>query len=330
MRIGLVDCDSHNFPNLPLMKISAYYKGLGQEVEFALKGNFYDKLYVSKIFTESKEPKLPEAKRIYRGGSGYNLENYLPYEVEHCYPDYGLYPSLTKNTAFGFLTRGCPRKNHSFCITPKKDGCVSRKTADLDEFWRGQKKIILLDQNILACKERMDLLEQLASSNSIVEFNGGMDIRYINNDVISMLRRIKVQDYHFAWDDPREDLREEFRLFRETGLMRKGRCGVYVLTNYWSTTHEDLFRVYMLLHLGYHPFIMIYDKQKFVDKNGRWLPGVAERYDIETLRHFKICQHMQRWCGRINIIKRCVNFSEYEPYRIWLEKGMPVPERTKN
>lgn len=33
MNIGLYDVDSHNFPNLPLMKISAYHKAKGDNVE---------------------------------------------------------------------------------------------------------------------------------------------------------------------------------------------------------------------------------------------------------------------------------------------------------
>lgn len=217
------------------MKISSYHKNKGDAVEFASSGSHYEKLYVSKIFTESKEPELPESDEIFRGGSGYNLKNALPYEMEHTYPDYSLYPMLTKDTAFGFLTRGCPRKNHEFCITPQKDGCVSRKVADLKEFWRGQKRIVLWDQNLLACNERMELLEQLAGSHAQVEFNGGMDVRFLNEEVLFALGKIKVKDYHFAWDDPWENLQEQFRLFRDAGLTAAGQCSVYVLTNYWST-----------------------------------------------------------------------------------------------
>ena len=96
MRVGVVDCDSHNFPNLPLMKISSYHKQLGNIVKFADVGTYYDVLYVSKIFTESKEPDLPDYGVMFWGGSGYDLENQLPEEIEHCYPDYSLYPKLTK------------------------------------------------------------------------------------------------------------------------------------------------------------------------------------------------------------------------------------------
>ncbi|NCB93995.1 MAG: hypothetical protein EOM40_15765, partial [Clostridia bacterium] len=108
-----------NFPNLPLMKLSAYHKEKGDAVAFA-KEEIYDLLYISKIFTESKEPVLPVSTQIIRGGSGYDLNNHLPDEIEHMYPDYGLYSELTRETAYGFLTRGCPRNNHSFCITPRK------------------------------------------------------------------------------------------------------------------------------------------------------------------------------------------------------------------
>lgn len=263
MKIGLVDCDSHNFPNLPLMKLSAYHKKAGDCVSFARMEESYDRLYVSKIFTESPEPVLPVCGQVIRGGSGYDLENKLPEEIEHIYPNYTLYPELTRNTAYGFLTRGCPRRNHTFCITPQKDGCVSRKAADLAEFWSGQSNIVLLDQNILACKERMELLCQLADSGALVEFNGGMDIRFLNEPVIEALKKIRVKNYHFAWDDPREKLQEKFRLFQGSGLKVSDHCRVYVLTNYWSSTEEDLFRIHTLLELGFLPFVMIYDKQKY-------------------------------------------------------------------
>lgn len=327
MKIGLVDCDSHNFPNLPLMKLSAYHKQKGDYVTFAEPEESYDRLYISKVFTESVEPAMPESKETIRGGSGYDLVNRLPEEVEHSYPDYGLYPELTKNTAYGLLTRGCPRINHGFCITPQKDGCVSKKTADLKEFWNGQRKIVLLDQNLLACRERMELLNQLAESGAWVNFQGGLDIRFLNWEILALFGKMNVSGYHFAWDDPRENLREQFQLFASAGLVPEGRCGVYVLTNYWSSLEEDLFRIYTLRDMGFWPFVMIYDKQKFVDEKGRWLSDAASKYSEEQLRHFKSCQHLQRWCARKWIFKSCPDFREYEPYRKWMEGGQLVPTR---
>lgn len=326
MKIGLIDVDSHNYPNIPLMKISAWHKRNGDNVEFAIAGKRYDKVYMSKIFTESKEPEGIVAETIVRGGSGYDLKNMLPDEMEHIYPEYSLYPELTAGKAFGMLTRGCPRCNHGFCITPQKDGIVSRKVADLSEFWNGQKKIILLDQNILACKDRMELLHQLAESKAEVDFNGGCDIRFMTDEIIDELKKVKVKDYHFAWDDPRENLEQQFRKVKESGLKNPDRVRVYVLTNYWSSIEEDLHRIYTLRKMGFVPFVMIYDKQKFVDKYGRWLPSVGERYTREQMIHFKICQHMQRWSGTKGIIKLCPDFNDYEPVKKWREGGRKVPE----
>lgn len=125
-RIGLIDVDSHNFPNLPLMKLSAWHKKQGDHVEWydAFNGLIeeYDKVYVSKVFSFSPDYEHPiYAKEVQYGGSGYCIQlvdgkevydksrdKDLPYEIEHIYPDYGLYPKLTQDTAYGFLSRGCP------------------------------------------------------------------------------------------------------------------------------------------------------------------------------------------------------------------------------
>ena len=122
MRIGLIDVDSHNFPNLALMKISAWHKAQGDEVEWWWGWGHYDRVYMSKVFDETYTPDIPEplnADEIIKGGTGYGLDNKLPEEIEHCYPDYSLYPDLTKGKAYGFLTRGCPN-NCPFCIVCAK------------------------------------------------------------------------------------------------------------------------------------------------------------------------------------------------------------------
>jgi hypothetical protein len=325
LKIGLVDVDSHNFPNLPLMKISSWHKSNGDTVEFVNPLMQYDKVYMSKVFTESKEPDyIIKCNDIIRGGSGYDLKNKLPYEIEHSYPDYNLYPQY--DFALGKLTIGCPRCNHTFCITPIKDGCKTVKVADLSEFWKGQKKIVLLDQNILACKDRIDLLRQLSESKAEIEFNGGMDARFVNDEIIEELRNINVKDYHFAWDDPKENLEPKFRMIKDSGLKNPNQIGVYVLTNYWSNFEEDLYRIYTLRSMGFMPFVMIFNKQLYFDSRGRWLPDVGKKFSQEQLRHIKITQHLQRWCGNRKLIKTIPIFDDYEPYKTWIRKGMPVPD----
>ena len=313
MRIGLLDADSHNFPNLCLMKLSGWHKAQGDEVERWMPDNHYDCVYVSKVFSESVVPEVHNSHEVLYGGSGFDLENKLPYEIEHQTPDYALYPQF--DFAVGWLTRGCPRCNHTFCITPKKDGKVSVKTADLTEFWTGQSKIVLLDQNLLACRERLDLIGQLDESGATCAFNGGLDARFMDDEVIEAMRGVKVNHLHFAWDDPKEDLAPAFKRIAASGLQKPNNITVYVLVNFWSTHEEDLHRIYTLRSLGLMPYVMIYDKQKYVNDRGRWLPGVEQKFTEEQRRHFKICQHMQRWCNSRSIIKICPKFEDYEPYR---------------
>lgn len=327
LRIGLLN-DSHNFPNLCSMKLSAWHKRFGDHTELWTADAEYDIVYVSKVFTESKLPAVSNAIQVKYGGSGFDLANRLLDEIEHIMPDYDLYPNF--NAALGVLTRGCPRKNHGFCITPKKDGCVSRKVADLSEFWNGQKDTVLLDQNLLACKDRINLLSQMRDSGSRFNLDGGTDVRFITHEIAKILKQIRVKDYHFAWDDPRENLSGKFALVADTGICKPNSTGVYVLTNYWSTTEEDLFRIYTLRSMGFMPYVMIYGKQEIVDNHGRWKPGVEIQHSAEDLRHFKTCQHLQRWCNNRKLIKACPLFSDYEPYCNWLAKGRPVPGSATN
>lgn len=320
-KIGLVDVDGHNFPNLCLMKLSSYHKAKGDSVTWWEKDGHYDLVYASKVFTASSMPEIGNTEHLVVGGSGISTDpgHRLPYEVEHQTPDYSLYPQF--DFALGFLTRGCPRVNHSFCITPKKDGCVSIKVADLSEFWTGQKEIYLLDQNLLACKEhRIELLGQLADSGARVEMSGGTDVRYMTDEVINAFKRVRVKDFHFAWDDPRENLLPMFKKVVAADFMRPKDIGVYVLTNYWSTTEEDLARIYALRSLGLSPYVMIYGKMDFVDAHGHWKPDVKDRFTLEQRRHFKVCQHLQRWASP-RIINNCPDFNDYERYRKWKEAG---------
>lgn len=322
MKIGLLAADSHNFPNLPLMKISAFYKAKGNDVEWWKAEEEYDTVFCSVIFSVTEIPKINNAKCVYFGGSGIDLDNELPPEIEHITPDYSIYPQY--DFAVGFLTRGCPRLNHAqsrggFCITPDKDGCVSRKVADLSEFWTEQKKISLLDQNLLACKERIDLLNQLAASGAEIDLKGGLDARYVNEEVVAALKEVKVRNYFFAWDDPKEDLLAQFEYIASSGIKNPDRIGVYVLTNFWSTTEQDLYRVQTLQRIGLLPFVMIYDKQRYVDEHGKWKKGVEQIFTREELRRFKVCQYLQRWSASRALMKSCPKFEDYDMYKRMME-----------
>lgn len=273
IKIGLWS-DCHNFPSLPLMKLSAYHKSIGDTVELFDRWNTFDLVYASKVFsfTEDIDIYPVQADEIRKGGTGYCISvqngkevfdnsknNDLPSEIEHIYPDYSLYPEY--KYAAGFLTRGCPR-SCGFCVVSKKEGICSRQVADLSEFWRGQKEIKLLDPNLLACRDHEKILQQLVESKANVDFTQGIDIRLTNPDNIKLLNSIKTSMLHFAWDNPKQDLTEYFKRFSEHTAIKSDRNkSVYVLTNYNSTLDEDLYRIYTLRDLGYSPYVMIYQKE---------------------------------------------------------------------
>ena len=261
MTIGLIDVDGHNFPNLALMKLAAYHKAQGNTVEWYRDERHYDIVYQSKVFDDTYTPDIdffPQADTVIKGGTGYGLDNKLPEDVEHIMPDYSLY-GIT-DTAYGFLTRGCPR-HCPFCVVGDKEGLQSKKVADLSEFWSGQENIVLLDPNLLACPQRMELLGQLIDSRAMVTISQGFDIRLTNEEVADKLNRMRVKRIHFAWDNPKQDLEPYFRRFAES-YRRKSRpekC-VYILVNFNSTMEENLHRIYTVRDLNYDPYVMVYDK----------------------------------------------------------------------
>lgn len=260
MKVGLIDVDSHNFPNLALMKISAFHKARDDSVGWWLGLDNYDLVYKSKIFTEDythDEPHCIQADQVIYGGTGYNIKLKLPPEIESQYPDYSIYPNI--NAGYGYLTRGCPRQC-PFCIVGNKEGFRSTLVAELNDFWNGQPEIRLLDPNILACPEHERLLVNLAASKATIDFTQGLDIRLITDDNAQLLLQLKAKTFHFAWDNPNEDLIEKFRKWKALYGRDCKKQVVYVLTNFNTSHEEDLWRVGILRNLGYSPYIMIYNK----------------------------------------------------------------------
>ena len=330
MKIGLIDVDSHNYPNLPLMKIAAWHKANGDKVEWHWGWEHYELVFMSKIFDDSYSADKPEpvnADMIIKGGTGYfrrkkdgHAEVFidgqwhdigdqdifcygntvyreaLPSNIEHCYPDYSLYANLTKDTAYGFLTRGCPN-NCGFCIVSQKEGRCSCKVADLPQWWAGQKNIVLCDPNLLACRDHMDLLHQLEDSKAWVDVNQGFDARLLTPENIAAIKRIKIKDIHFAWDQ----MKNSKRIIRGLNTWKRygkkdshGQWGtVYVLTNFDTTMAENLFRIYKLDKMGFRPYVMVYDK-----------PNAPREVRL-----------LQRWCNNRAIFKSCPRFEDYDPKR---------------
>ena len=208
-------------------------------------------------------------------------------DVENCYPDYSIY-GIT-DTAYGYLTRGCPR-GCRFCIVAEKEGKQSKKVATLENFWRGQKYIKLLDPNLLACPDWKELMQELIDSKAWVDFTQGLDIRLMTAEKADMIRQCKVKMLHFAWDNPEDELTfEKLKEYRKAFSLPDEKCKVYVLTNFNSTHKQDLERVYRLRDIGYDPFVMVYEK---------W------NAPKETRR-------LQRWCNNKIIFRAEPDFAKY-------------------
>lgn len=307
MLVGIIDVDGHSFPNLPLMKISAWHKLQGDTVKWyePLDLEHYDRVYMSKVFSFTPDYQFPVyADEVVQGGSGYciktvnGVEVYdktkdkpLPYEVEHIFPDYSIY-GIT-DTAYGFLSRGCPR-GCAFCHVATKEGQCAYKVADLAEFWSGQENIVVCDPNILACKEWEDLLGQLADSKSDIDFNQGLDIRLMTPEKAEALSKVKTKMIHFAWDryEDKRLVLPKLKTFRERSKISPHSLVVYVLVNFDSTLAEDLERVYTLRDMGFAPYVMIYNK--------------------EELPKGHVLRKLQRYVNNRTIFYSCSSFDEYQ------------------
>ena len=307
MKIGLIDVDGHNYPNIPLMKISAWHKQQGDSVEWynPMFSGHMDKVYMAKVFSFTDDFQyFVDADEVIKGGSGYAIslvngrEVYnkakdidLPPEIEHIYPDYSLY-GIT-DTAYGFLTRGCPR-GCSFCHVAAKEGMKSHKVANLKEFWNGQKNIVLCDPNILACKDWKGLLWQLINSKAWVDFNQGIDIRLMTEEKAEMLKKVKQKQMHFAWDryEDKKIILPKLKMFKDITGINERNLIVYVLCNYDTTIEQDLERIYTLREMGYWAYVMLYDKEH-----------IPNGHDLRKL---------QRWVNNRFIFAKCKTFEEYE------------------
>lgn len=310
MKVGLIDVDGHHFPNLALMRISAYHKAHGDEVEWWWSDFIhYDIVYMSKIFSDAYSKDVPEpmnADKVIKGGTGYCISlgedgkehfdqsknHKLPDEVERMFPDYSIYPQF--DFAVAMTSRGCPR-GCAFCHVAAKEGRCSTKVANVTDFWNGQKHIEVLDPNITACREKHELFQQYADTKATVCFNQGIDIRMITDRDIEDLNSIRLVKVHFAWDNPKDDLRAKFENYAKGARWKPhGKYGmVYCLTNFNSTMEENLYRIYTLRDLGYDPYVMIYDKP-------------------HAPREIRL---LQRWCNNKILFGKVDRFEDFDSKR---------------
>lgn len=257
MRTALHDADGIQFPNLPLMKLSAWHRAQGDAVEryIPLMNDSYDLIYSSKVFSYTpEEPSLPN--NAIRGGTGYGSGLDLPDQVEHIMPDYSLYPSF--KASLGFVTRGCIR-SCTWCVVPNKEGKI-RAHAELGEFLRpNSRDVVLMDNNILAHEHGIMQLEQSISSNLRIDCNQGLDARLIASDdaLANLLSRVHwIRAIRLACDhkSQMESVEKSVTSIRKHGR-KKFTFFCYVLV---KDVSDALDRVEFLRKIGVDPFAQPY------------------------------------------------------------------------
>ena len=289
MLIGLHDSDRTNFPNLALMKLSAWHKQQGDSVDWFLPIMPYNKVYSSKVFTFTPEdPYLPSD--AVRGGVGYGLLDELPEEIDTMFPDYSIYPKV--NYSIGYLTRGCIR-NCPWCIVPKKEGYIRPYRTWTQVKRSDSRDIVFMDNNVLASEYGIGQMEEMIGQNVRVDFNQGLDARLITPEVAKILSKLKwIRHIRMSADtDPMLNVvLEKIDLLKSYGV-KPYRVFVYVLTQDIESAEK---RCLALRDIGADPFA-----QPYRDFTNNTEPK-------EELKRFA------RWVNDKAIFNSAMSFAEYD------------------
>lgn len=236
MKIGLHDAEKEhfkrgkNFPNLALMKISAWHKSRGDTVEWWMPTAHNDRVYSSKVFDFTLDNSYLPDDAI-RGGTGYRdlpMDQELPPEIDNMYPDYSIYPDC--DYAIGYITRGCP--NHCrWCFVPQKEGQIRPYRKWKDIVRPDTDKLVLMDNNILASGYGIEQLENMIGSRYRIDLNQGMDARLVTDEVAQILSRLSwIRFIRFSCDQKSqiEPIRHTIDLLGKYGV-RPYRIFIYIL-----------------------------------------------------------------------------------------------------
>lgn len=273
MKILLIPLGVNRIPNLALLKLARWHISLGDEV--SVDEPAPDRVYVSSPFSMYNNhidysKRFPGAEIEY-GGYGLSAMM-LPDNVEHLMPDYSFIPELAKlvrnrevrkeyysgDYSIGYTTRGCIR--HCVkppCIVPDYEG-MFRRHAHVSEFHcPDHKKIMLMDNNILADREWFKTTSEYIVENGLrVMDQSGFDIRLVDREIAEILSHMKFyrRMIHLALDS----IQYMTEFVRNTGILleyRKARNVTVYL--YEKDDLADLTQRFdTVKELGCQPFVM--------------------------------------------------------------------------
>lgn len=320
MRILLFDADlptrvttrkRRKTPNLALMKLSAWHKARGDQVELNFLLGEYDLIYASCVFPKNR-PRIEALPfdAVIAGGSGWDLYTELGPEIEHIMPDYSLYGC---NFSMGFTSRGCIRRC-PWCVVPEKEGWI-QPWAWIYEFWdRRHTKIKLLDNNLLASPTCIGVLMQLASEQVEVDFNQGLDIRLIDDEKAWYLSKVRLTRWlRFSFDEPgmEKQVRQGIEMLNRRGISPQ-RLSFYMLIGFDTSYGEDMGRLKLLESYGCDVFAMRYQEVNDVKARVSW-DGPGDLAEFARWINVKECHRnftYERW---VEVRKAHKNRGRYAP-----------------
>lgn len=320
-RVAIIDADlagrkRHRFPNLACMKLSAWEKEQGSEVE--LKRDYkdldrYDKVYLARVFSDTPVPnEVLRLPGLIYGGTGffYDRAPKLPYEIEHHMPDYHLYDSWIEkelsvgkskkefneylNSSIGYMTRGCFR-HCPFCVNRNYDRVEMH--SPLSEFLNPERRIItLLDDNFLGHPQWKEMLLELRATGKPFHFKQGLDGRLLNDEMCELLFTSRYfGEFTFAFDNISEARLIERKIVlakKYTGRALRFFCfcgfdrGSRWDSEFWTRDIFELFyRIEILMKFHCLPYVMRFARYKESPWRGVYIS-------------------IARWCNQPNVFKK--------------------------
>ena len=319
MKIGLIDVDGQAkkkkwgatvYPNLALCKIASYHMNKGDTVEWydGMFGGEYDVVYMAKVFTFSPDySEYVNAKKIIKGGTGYDVHSVLPQEIDDCLPDYSIYPNVPTDTSYGFLTRGCPNKCF-WCVVPKKEGSI-RPYWDIDRVANGRKNVVLMDNNFLASGDYAhEQLDKIIAKGYHVDFNQANDARLMTDEFARKFAKVKWIHgrIRFGCDTTAQIKHCERAIEMINSYGFKGEYFLYTMIGGGNNFHECYNRINY-----WHDRLMQFRKTK----QGRAIYAYAQPYRDPNVSHHEIPmwqKDMASWCNKRMIFSTC-EFKDYRP-----------------
>lgn len=311
MKVVLFDLDRTGWPNLALMKLSAWHKAQGDTVLPLNALAPVDRKYASAVFTwnRSKVAAFRELGAVV-GGTGWSRTETLPDEIEAMRPDYTLYGI---DYGWGYLMRGCIRTNAECpeCLVPSKEG-KARQVATIDDLLnresdRKRPFVVLLDNEFFwNVKWAIERLEEFTARGIDWCPSQGLDIRNVTPALCQALAASPFwnvgrsrRQVTFAFDSLHyeRNYRRGIEMLLANG-MKAWQLQSYVLVGgkFSATMEGALRRIAICREYGVDPFVMVYRDEA----TGR-----------ATDEAFK---HLARWVNR-HLYKRddCRDFGDYWP-----------------